>query len=200
MRGIGRLLRMLFHGPERAFGCLVFFLGGFSLATWPLAGVGPIMALITLLIIVTGLVLFWRDAGWWRRLWGGGLMLAVAAAIIALLNPDTPHGALFRVVAWLSLLPALFAVAGVAVKQWRAAPADGENGSYDPPPPHPTPPPAGSSELPPPLPRPTSPVAPAELPPPLPRRTPVAEDDLLAQLLGVSPENEHGDRSTRALD
>ncbi|OAN38205.1 hypothetical protein A6A03_04770 [Chloroflexus islandicus] len=200
MRGIGRLLRVIFRGPERAFGCLVFFLGGFSLATWPLAGVGPIMALITLLIIVTGLVLFWRDAGWWRRLWGGGLMLAVAAAIIALLNPDTPHGALFRVVAWLSLLPALFAVASFAVKQWRAAPADGEDRANHPPPPQPVAPPAGPSELPPPLPRSTSPVAPAELPPPLPRRALAAEDDLLAQLLGVPPENEHGDRSTRALD
>lgn len=200
MRGIGRLLRVLFRGPERAFGCLVFFLGGFSVATWPLAGVGPIMALITLLTIVTGLVLFWRDAGWWRRLWGGGLMLAVAAAIIALLNPDTPHGALFRVVAWLSLLPALFAVAGVAVKQWRAAPADGEERGDNPPPPNPAPPPAGPSELPPPLLRSTPPVAPADLPPPLPRRALVTEDDLLAQLLSMPPENEHGDRSTRALD
>lgn len=200
MRGIGRLLRVLFRGPERAFGCLVFFLGGFSVATWPLAGVGPIMALITLLTIVTGLVLFWRDAGWWRRLWGGGLMLAVAAAIIALLNPDTPHGALFRVVAWLSLLPALFAVAGVAVKQWRAAPADGEERGDNPLPPNPAPPPAGPSELPPPLLRSTPPVAPADLPPPLPRRALVTEDDLLAQLLSMPPENEHGDRSTRALD
>lgn len=200
MRGIGRLLRVLFRGPERAFGCLVFFLGGFSLATWPLAGVGPIMALITLLTIVTGLVLFWRDAGWWRRLWGGGLMLTVAAAIIALLNPDTPHGALFRMVAWLSLLPALFAVAGVAVKQWRAAPADGEERGDHPPPPNPAPPPAGLPELPPPLPRPTSLVTPADLPPPLPRWALMTEGDLLAQLLSMPPENEHGDRSTRTLD
>lgn len=195
MRGIGRLLRILFRGPERTFGCLVFFLGGFSLATWPLAGIGPIMALITLLTIVTGLVLFWRDAGWLRRLWGGGLMLAVAAAIIALLNPDTPHGALFRVVAWLALLPALLAVVSFALQQWRGALSVADREAELPPPlPRPTLPLASQSELPPPLPRQTLPLTgQSELPPPLPRHPMIGEDDLLRQLLSIPPEQQHGD-------
>ncbi|WP_298819533.1 hypothetical protein [Chloroflexus sp.] len=191
MRGIGRLLRVLLRGPERTFGCLVFFLGGFSLAVWPLAGIGPILALVTLLTIVTGLTLFWRDAGWFRRLWGGGLMLAVAAAVIALLNPDTPHGALFRVVAWLSLLPALAGVVAVVVKQWQAGKTRQDRTEatealspaprFAPEPPLPT-----STSV--------SPLEPvSELPPPLSHRPVRSDRQLLDQLLSVPPEQGNGD-------
>ncbi|WP_448338083.1 hypothetical protein [Chloroflexus aurantiacus] len=196
MRGFGRLLGALVRGPERTFGCLVFVLGGFSLATWPVAGVGPILTLITLLLIVTGLTLFWRDVGWFRRVWGGGLMLAVAAAVIAMLNPDTPHGAMFQMVAWLALLPAVLAVIGYAYQQWfgqQEAPVLREELQAV----------AGDADaaIPPPLPRRHRAFADApatdpnesatDLPPPLPRR--IAATDLLERLLNTPPEQSNGD-------
>lgn len=153
MRGIGRLLRVLFRSPVRAFGCLVFILGGGSLATWPLATVGTIVTLITLLTMVAGLTLFWRDAGWFRRLWVGGLILAATAAVIALLNPNTPRGLVFQVVAGLALLPSLIAAIGYV---WRQR----LRGRYDIP----------AQSLP------TSPPAPTDLPPPLPWQRPVITD------------------------
>lgn len=210
MRGFGRLLGALLRGPERTFGCLVFLLGGFSLATWPVAGVGPILTLITLLLIVTGLTLFWRDVGWFRRVWGGGLMLAVAAAVIAMLNPDTPHGAMFQVVALLALLPAVLAVIAYAYQQWfgqQEAPVLGEgsqavaddvDATIPPPLPRQQ---QVADAVPPPLPRPRrafgdapaiEPNEPAiDLPPPLPRR--VAATDLLERLLNTPPEQGNGD-------
>ncbi|WP_322823158.1 hypothetical protein [Chloroflexus sp.] len=210
MRGFGRLLSGLLRGPEQTFGCLVFVLGGFSLATWPVAGVGPILTLITLLLIVTGLTLFWRDVGWFRRVWGGGLMLAVAAAVIAMLNPDTPHGAMFQIVAWLALLPAVLAVIGYAHQQWighQEAPVLREGsqavaGDADATIPPPLPRPQRVADaVPPPLPRPcrASGDAPAtepnesaiDLPPPLSRR--IAETDLLEHLLNIPPEQSNGD-------
>ncbi len=153
MRGIGRLLRVLFRSPVRAFGCLVFILGGGSLATWSLATVGTIVTLITLLTMVAGLTLFWRDAGWFHRLWAGGLILAAAAAVIALLNSNTPRGLVFQVVAGLALLPSLIAAIGYV---WRQR----LRGRYDIP--------AQSPH--------TSPLAPTDLPPPLPWQRPVITD------------------------
>ena len=153
MRGIGRLLRVLFRSPVRAFGCLVFILGGGSLATWPLATVGTIVTLITLLTMVAGLTLFWRDAGWFRRLWVGGLMLAVVASVIALLNLNTPRGLVFQVVAGLALLPSLIAATGYVWQQRL-------RGRYDMP----------AQSLP------TSPPAPTDLPPPLQWQRPVITD------------------------
>ncbi len=153
MRGIGRLLRMLFRSPVRAFGYLVFILGGSSLATWSLGSVGTIVTLITLFTIVVGLTLFWRNADWWHRLWGGGLMLAVAAAVIALLNLNTPRGLVFQVLAGLALLPSLIAAIGYVWQQR-------SRGRYDMP----------AQSLP------TSPPAPTDLPPPLQWQRPIITD------------------------
>jgi len=137
----------------RAFGCLVFILGGSSLATWSLFTVGTIVTLITLFTIVVGLTLFWRNADWWHRLWVGGLMLAVAASVIALLNLNTPRGLVFQVVAGLALLPSLIAATGYVWQQRL-------RGRYDMP----------AQSLP------TSPPAPTDLPPPLQWQRPVITD------------------------
>ncbi len=153
MRGIGRLLRVLFQSPVRAFGCLVFILWGGSLVTWPLTTVGTIVTLITLLTTVAGLTLFWRDAGWFRRRWAGGLMLAAAAAIIALINPNTSRGLVFQVVAGLALLPSLIVAIGYVWQQRLRGRCDMPAQSL-----------------------PTSPPAPTDLPPPLPWQRPVITD------------------------
>ncbi len=213
MRGMGRLFGRLGRRPESLFGCLVFFLGGFSLALWPLPVLGPTLTLITLLTIVAGLVSAWRDIEWFRRVWVGGLLLAAAAALIALMHPVSPRGLLFQAVALIALLPAGLALIRSIIRQWQPGMSDRRAPAIAGAPPDQliAPEAPGAAELPPPLPRrkpqPVGNKADTELPPPLSRRlTPRNElpppltgrdgggnHELLAQLLSVPPERKYGD-------